>query len=414
MLEADARRGEAYDSSRATTSTVPRIHRRRSRGVSSGRFASSVICSAQPDGGGHHHDPPRTERTLTRHTTKSPSATPHWVRRGEPVEPLHSRRSCPTRPIDLHRRKPPRSLRMEIDSAPVEIDELRRAVDRLKLEGLALKKEKGLRVKAAPREAREDLAAKQTTLTRSRQRLGSVSALPSTVSGDAPRTARPAPHGGRGCAAQRAGSRRRGEVAVWRDPAESSGRATSPDYPTSGPTRPGTYVTQTASPSVSRRPAPAAATAGPINSTDTTPRMPKIGAPAEPTRASVNPAGARNETARARRAVQTEYLALAAGGMTRASMDRLADCTGPTKLHREEQARIPSRPTPPVRANCETPGGPADHMHAERPNHDSLGLRGDPRTVNGTTMWQPATDISRRPRIRSRSCCQTETGAAAH
>jgi ATP-dependent Clp protease ATP-binding subunit ClpB len=50
-------------------------------------------------------------------------------------------RQLPDKAIDLIDEAASR-LRMEIDSAPVEIDELRRGVDRLKLEELALKKEK--------------------------------------------------------------------------------------------------------------------------------------------------------------------------------------------------------------------------------------------------------------------------------
>jgi len=50
-------------------------------------------------------------------------------------------RQLPDKAIDLIDEAASR-LRMEIDSAPVEIDELRRSVDRLKLEELALKKEK--------------------------------------------------------------------------------------------------------------------------------------------------------------------------------------------------------------------------------------------------------------------------------
>ena len=53
---------------------------------------------------------------------------------------------------------------MEIDSAPVEIDELRRHVDRLKLEELALKKEKDDASKERLATLREDLAAEQERL----------------------------------------------------------------------------------------------------------------------------------------------------------------------------------------------------------------------------------------------------------
>jgi ATP-dependent Clp protease ATP-binding subunit ClpB len=53
---------------------------------------------------------------------------------------------------------------MEIDSAPVEIDELRRSVDRLKLEELALKKEKDEASKRRLEKLQEDLSEKQQKL----------------------------------------------------------------------------------------------------------------------------------------------------------------------------------------------------------------------------------------------------------
>jgi ATP-dependent Clp protease ATP-binding subunit ClpB len=59
---------------------------------------------------------------------------------------------------------------MEIDSAPVEIDELRRQVDRLKLEQLALKKEKDEASKQRLEKLQEDLAEKQERLDGLNQR----------------------------------------------------------------------------------------------------------------------------------------------------------------------------------------------------------------------------------------------------
>ena len=53
---------------------------------------------------------------------------------------------------------------MEIDSSPVEIDELKRAVDRLKIEELALKKEKDAASKERLEKLRTDLAGKETQL----------------------------------------------------------------------------------------------------------------------------------------------------------------------------------------------------------------------------------------------------------
>ena len=72
-------------------------------------------------------------------------------------------RQLPDKAIDLIDEAASR-LRMEIDSAPVEIDELRRAVDRLKLEDLALKKEKDPASKERRAKLQEDLAAKQAEL----------------------------------------------------------------------------------------------------------------------------------------------------------------------------------------------------------------------------------------------------------
>ncbi|MFV0434036.1 MAG: ATP-dependent Clp protease ATP-binding subunit [Leucobacter sp.] len=72
-------------------------------------------------------------------------------------------RQLPDKAIDLIDEAASR-LRMEIDSAPVEIDELRRAVDRLKLEELALKKEKDDASKQRLAKLRSDLAEKEAEL----------------------------------------------------------------------------------------------------------------------------------------------------------------------------------------------------------------------------------------------------------
>ncbi|HCS60980.1 MAG TPA: ATP-dependent chaperone ClpB [Microbacterium sp.] len=72
-------------------------------------------------------------------------------------------RQLPDKAIDLIDEAASR-LRMEIDSAPVEIDELRRYVDRLKLEELALKKEKDDASKERLAALREDLAGQQVKL----------------------------------------------------------------------------------------------------------------------------------------------------------------------------------------------------------------------------------------------------------
>jgi len=72
-------------------------------------------------------------------------------------------RQLPDKAIDLMDEAASR-LRMEIDSAPVEIDELRRSVDRLKLEELALKKEKDDASKKRLKKIQEDLGEKQQKL----------------------------------------------------------------------------------------------------------------------------------------------------------------------------------------------------------------------------------------------------------
>jgi ATP-dependent Clp protease ATP-binding subunit ClpB len=72
-------------------------------------------------------------------------------------------RQLPDKAIDLIDEAASR-LRMEIDSSPVEIDELRRSVDRLKLEELALKKEKDDASKARLEKLREDLAEREVKL----------------------------------------------------------------------------------------------------------------------------------------------------------------------------------------------------------------------------------------------------------
>jgi ATP-dependent Clp protease ATP-binding subunit ClpB len=78
-------------------------------------------------------------------------------------------RQLPDKAIDLIDEAASR-LRMEIDSAPVEIDELRRSVDRLKLEELALKKEKDDASKERLTKLRADMAERGVRLTALEQR----------------------------------------------------------------------------------------------------------------------------------------------------------------------------------------------------------------------------------------------------
>jgi ATP-dependent Clp protease ATP-binding subunit ClpB len=74
-----------------------------------------------------------------------------------------SGRKLPDKAIDLIDEAASR-LKMEIDSSPVEIDQLKRAVDRLRIEELALKKEKDEASKARLQKLREDLAERQHEL----------------------------------------------------------------------------------------------------------------------------------------------------------------------------------------------------------------------------------------------------------
>jgi len=72
-------------------------------------------------------------------------------------------RQLPDKAIDLVDEAASR-LKMEIDSSPVEIDELKRAVDRLRIEELALKKEKDQASKVRLEKLRSDMADKQEQL----------------------------------------------------------------------------------------------------------------------------------------------------------------------------------------------------------------------------------------------------------
>jgi len=75
-----------------------------------------------------------------------------------------SGRKLPDKAIDLIDEAASR-LKMEIDSSPVEIDQLKRAVDRLRIEELALKKEKDDASKARLTKLREDLAVQSKQLS---------------------------------------------------------------------------------------------------------------------------------------------------------------------------------------------------------------------------------------------------------
>ena len=78
-------------------------------------------------------------------------------------------RKLPDKAIDLIDEAASR-LKMEIESSPVEIDELRRSVDRLKIEELALKKEKDDASKERLGKLREDLSEKEKALAALQER----------------------------------------------------------------------------------------------------------------------------------------------------------------------------------------------------------------------------------------------------
>jgi ATP-dependent Clp protease ATP-binding subunit ClpB len=72
-------------------------------------------------------------------------------------------RQLPDKAIDLIDEAASR-LKMEIDSSPVEIDELKRVVDRMRIEELALKKEKDVASKDRLEKLRQDMASRQSNL----------------------------------------------------------------------------------------------------------------------------------------------------------------------------------------------------------------------------------------------------------
>ena len=99
------------------------------------RFQQVLV--GEPIGRGHHRHPARPQGAATRRTTRCRSPTPRWSPPPRCPTATSPPGSCPDKAIDLVDEAASR-LRMEIDSRPVEIDELQRAVDRLKMEELAL------------------------------------------------------------------------------------------------------------------------------------------------------------------------------------------------------------------------------------------------------------------------------------
>lgn len=124
-------------------------------------------------------------------------------------------RFLPDKAIDLVDEAASR-LRMEIDSSPVEIDELQRAVDRLKMEELALRNETDSRLRPAAGEAAQGPRRQGGGAARSDRPLGEGEAEPQPrrcAQGEARRAARP---GGAGPARRRL--RHRLQAALRRDP----------------------------------------------------------------------------------------------------------------------------------------------------------------------------------------------------
>ena len=89
---------------------------------------------------GHHRDPARAQGAATRRTTRSQIADAALVAAATLSDRYITSRFLPDKAIDLVDEAASR-LRMEIDSSPVEIDELQRQVDRLRMEEMALAKE---------------------------------------------------------------------------------------------------------------------------------------------------------------------------------------------------------------------------------------------------------------------------------
>ena len=102
------------------------------------RFQQVLV--GEPTRRGHHRDPARAQGDATRRTTRCRSPTRALVAAATLSDRYITSRFLPDKAIDLVDEAASR-LRMEIDSSPVEIDELQRAVDRLKMEELALDKE---------------------------------------------------------------------------------------------------------------------------------------------------------------------------------------------------------------------------------------------------------------------------------
>ena len=138
-------------------------------------------------------------------------------------------RQLPDKAIDLIDEAASR-LRMEIESSPEEIDQLRRAVDRLKMEEFALDKETDEASVERLAKLRADLADARGGAARARGPLGAGEDLPRGRGRAAP-PARPAAHRGRPQAA-RGRPRRRQRDPLRPDPRAGEARSPRSRWPT--------------------------------------------------------------------------------------------------------------------------------------------------------------------------------------
>ncbi len=86
------------------------------------------VLVGEPIGGGHHLHPARPARSATRCTTASASRTRRWWPRRRSRNRYIADRFLPDKAIDLID-EAAAALRIEIDSMPTELDEVRRRVD---------------------------------------------------------------------------------------------------------------------------------------------------------------------------------------------------------------------------------------------------------------------------------------------
>ena len=124
----------AWSAPPRSTSTASTSRRTRRWSAASSRCSSASRRSRTPSASC------AGSRSATRCTTASGSPTPRWSPPPRCPTATSPPGSCPDKAIDLVDEAASR-LRMEIDSRPVEIDEVERAVRRLEIEEMALAKE---------------------------------------------------------------------------------------------------------------------------------------------------------------------------------------------------------------------------------------------------------------------------------